>query len=269
MEEISLGRAKIILLPMILGLIIIFFLKLFQIKLPFLILVALLMAIFSVSLLLSMKSKIFSSKLSTPLIKTIIVVLFVAVIIVTAISWGKDQGPKSANYFEVRLPEEFNDNNTSKDYGYNRINNKNFRGDFVTADEKRQVLGGIEITSTDILYEYPTFKFSIGRLEVGEILTISVLLESEYGVCPFSFTVKGLTVGESMKGIKFGVNEHDRIWVKIDNSQIDVGEYYFDTSTGSYDLTVSITSNKVERTEDRKRPRFFEPSFNLDNIVFG
>ena len=269
MEEISLGKAKIILLPIILGLIIIFFLKLFHIKLPFLIWVALLMAIFSVSLLLSMESKIFSSKLSTPLIKTTLVVLVVAVIIVMAISWAMDQGSRSANYLEIRLPEEFNNDTRSKDYGYNRINNRDFNGDYVIEDGKMQVLGGIRLTNTDLLYEYPTFKFSIGRLEAGEIITVSILLESEYGICPFNFTLKGPTVGHSVKRITFGVNKYDRIWVKIDNSQIDVGKYYFDTSTGSFDLVMDITSNKVQDPKDRKHPRFFEPSFNLDDIVFG
>lgn len=217
-------------------------------------------------------SQAFPSSLSflkLPPIRTIIMVLVVAVIIVTAIIWVKDQGPKSANHFEVRLPEEFNDNETSKNYGYNRIHNRDFNGDFVIADEKLQVLGGIRLTNTDLLYEYPTFKFSIGRLEAGEVITISVLLESEHGICPFSFTVKGPTIGHSVKRVEIGVNEHDQIWVKIDNSQIDVGNYQFDTSTGSFDFVIEIISNKVENPENREHPRFFRPSFTLDNIVLG
>ena len=265
-----------ILPPVILAVIIFFFLQIvfgisFIFVLAIMVVVIMIIIMMKIGNIIATSSQASSliSKLPSLSIKTILVVLVVVVIIVLAISWAKDQGPRSANHFEVRLPEEFNNDTRSKDYGYNRINNRDFNGDYVIEDGKMQVLGGIRLTNTDLLYEHPTFKFSIGRLEAGEVATISVLFESEYGICPFTFTVKGPTVGHSAKRVTFGVNEHDRIWVKIDNSQIDVGNYQFDTSTGSFDLVMDITSNKVQDPKDRKHPRFFEPSFNLDDIVFG
>ena len=265
-----------ILPPVILAVIIFFFLQIvfgisFIFVLAIMVVVIMIIIMMKIGNIIATSSQASSliSKLPSLSIKTILVVLFVTVILSVSIIWAMDQGPRSANHFEVRLPEEFNNDTRSKDYGYNRINNRDFNGDYVIEDGKMQVLGGVRLTNTDLLYEYPTFKFSIGRLEAGEVITISVLLESEHGICPFSFTVKGPTIGHSVKRVEIGVNEHDQIWVKTDNSQIDVGNYQFDTSTGSFDFVIEIISNKVENPENREHPRFFRPSFTLDNIVLG
>lgn len=258
MDDIPFGKVRIILLPILLGLIIIFFMKLFSIKISFWILIILLIAtLLIIKPILIPKTSSLKSKLPSG-IKTILIVMIVIVVIF----FGAQQLSKSVNYIEIRSPERFENNETYKDYGYSRINS----GDFVIADEKLMVYKTIRITNTDLLYEYPDFKFSIGGLEHGESIKVDVLLESRTGICSFDFNLNGPSIGE--KRVEFGVNEYDRIWAKISNSPLDIPEKCFDTSI-SYDLTVDITSNKVEDPKTRQNPCYFKPSFSIDRINFG
>ncbi|KAF5420376.1 MAG: hypothetical protein C5S44_08520 [Candidatus Methanocomedens sp.] len=223
------------------------------------ILVAIVAVIFLIdpTILKNSETSYLKSKLPSG-IKTILIVM----IVIAVIFFGAQQLSKSANYIEIRLPEGFDNNETNKDYGYSRING----GDFAIADGKLMVLKAVRITNTGLLYENPIFKFSIGGLEYGEIIKVDVLLESRTGLCPFNFTMNGPSIGE--KRVEIGVGENDRVWVKIDNSQIDIPERCFDSSV-SYDLTVDITSNKAEDPKDRQNPCRFKPSFSIDRINFG
>ena len=259
MDEYSFGKTRIILLPILLGLIIIFFLKLCSIKISFWILIVLLIAtLFVIKLILVPDTSSLKSKLPTGIKRILIVMIVIAVIF-----FGAQQLSKSANYIEIRLPEGFDNNEYTKDYGYSRIND----GKFAIANEKLLVFKSIRITNTGLLYKDPDFKFSIGGLENGESIKVDVLLESKIGRCSFNFNVNGPSIGD--KRVIFGVNEHNRVWVKINNSPIDIPVNYFDTS-GSYDLTVDITTNRAEEdSKTRNSCSLFKPSFSLDRINFG
>jgi len=202
-----------------------------------------------------------TSNLPSP--KTFFWILFVVTIIAVTIFWVADQTPKSMNYVELRTSEHY-ENETNKDYGYSRIND----GKFVIRDGELRVFKTIKITNTGIVWKYPDFGFSIRGIEgeKGERITVNVLLESRTGNCPFNFTI-GPSAG--IVNVEFGVNENDYIWVKVDNSPIPMGEKQFNSS-GSYDLTVDITSNRPEETEEtRNSCSLFIPSFYLTEGTFG
>jgi len=265
MDEISLGKLRKILLPILLGLIIIFFLKLYSIKFSFWILIVLLMAMLLViKLILVPDTSSLKSKLPSG-IKTILIVM----IVISVIFFVTQQLSKSANYLELRSPERFTNNEFNKDYGYSRING----GQFAIVDGaggfgELYVFKAIEITNTGIVWEHPNFGFSIKGIEgtKGERVKVNVLLESRTGSCPFDFVV-GPSAG--VKDVKFGVGEGDWVWVRENNSPLDIGKKRFNTSV-SYDLTVDITSNKPEESaETRQSCSLFIPSFALTEVSFG
>ncbi|MCK5122867.1 MAG: hypothetical protein KAQ87_01845 [Candidatus Pacebacteria bacterium] len=210
------------------------------------------------------RPSVFSSLTSKlPSAGTILVILVVAVISLATIIWALQFLFGFFTFAESQTPECFN-NETNKDYGYSRIND----GKFVIEDGKLSVFKSIRITSTNIIWEYPEFGFSIGGIEgrKGERVTVDVLLESRTGSCSFNFTV-GPSAG--VKKVKFSISENDQVLVRVDNSPIPIGEKRFNSS-GSYDLTVDITSNKLDETaETRKSCSLFIPSFYLTEATFG
>ena len=256
-------------LPPVILAVIIFFLLQIVFDVPFIFVFAIIVVVIIIVIVMQIRNSIaissrilptsLTSKLSnTPSIKTVVYGLLALIVILTIVISLGYLIFGFIDYRDVRIAEDFGNNQTSRGYGFSRENG----GDFVIEYEKLMVLKTTEITSTGIKYRYPDFSFSIGGVETGETITVKVVLESENGYAPFEFTVKGLSIDE--KRVKFGVDESDQIWVKVDNAPIDIGDYLFDTS-GSYDVNVDITSDKID---DPKGPLFYA-SFSVDNIILG
>lgn len=114
------------------------FLQILQVKISFWIWIVLLMAIFFVSLLLTMKSKVsISSKLSTSSITTILVRLLWLVVIISALLLVLE----CLSYLGGLGSEHFHDDTTMKDYEY--------KGNFVIQDESLKIRGTATIFNSD------------------------------------------------------------------------------------------------------------------------
>lgn len=149
MDDIPFGKVRIILLPILLGLIIIFFLKLCSIKISFWILIVLLIAI------------LLASKLPTISLKTILPGLLMLVVVISILLFILEAG----SYIVGLGSENFYDDVTMKDYEY--------KGNFVIQDESLKILGTATIFNSDasddflwipLYWVHPDFDiFGVGR----------------------------------------------------------------------------------------------------------
>lgn len=228
-DEISLGKAKMILLPIILGLVIIFFLKLFSIKVSLLVWVILLIVIFFVSLLLSMKSKVsLTSKFPTTSLKTILwmVAILAAIILIILLILAIFPDSRQEIYLKdgCLVEDEFG---------------------------ARWICGNVEFKKIGITTESPDYRFSI--LGLGEkSADITVTFEDEFQKREFSFTA-----GNSEE-IQFGANGVVYAFVNgVDLQEADeIPKMNFFTDGQEYNVTVRIETGKS--CEIWKCSRFYQ-----------
>lgn len=231
-DEISLGKARIVLLPVILGLVMIFFLKLFSIKISFLIWVILLVVIFLISLLLTMKSKVsLTSKLSTTSIKTIFWFLFAIVVIVTITFAIISLWPDSRQ--EVCL-----------NHGY------------LVKDEydNKWICGNVEFKKVGITTKSPDYRFSILGLGEREAKVTVTFEEGGLQRREFSFTA-----GNSEE-IQFGAGASGIVYAFVNGIDLqeagEVPKMNFYTDGQKYNVTVRIETGKS--CEAWKCSRFYK-----------
>jgi len=254
MDEISLGKARIIFIPILLGLIIIFFLKLFSIKISFWILIILLIAMLLViKPILVPKTSPLTSKL--PSIGTTFWVLLVIVILSVAIIWVFDQGPKSRNYLENRTQEGFGDNKSRY-----VINFDSKEGQARIENERLLIFGEVSIINNDVFYPNPNLEFDIlvreGKTAFVEIIFRDVDITREVS-CNF-------TVGHHhlWQTVGFGIDSQDQIWAETfgrDPKNFQISSCSSLNTSKPFNVILKITGDKMEN----------QCSVNIDNVGLG
>ena len=258
-DEISLEKSKIVVLPIIFGLVILFFLKLFSIKVSLLILVVLLIVIFFISLLLSMRSKLsITSKIPTvPSITTILWVLFVTTIVIGIVALVFYQLPRSANYAGNRNQEGFGNNEYHKDYVYHFDIGE---GQISVEEERLLVYGTVSIIKTDVSYQNPELEFDIlvaeGETAFVEIIFRDVDITTEASL--------NFTVGHhyTWQTIEFGVDSQNQIWAEAfgrDPQNLQKSTCSYINTSKPFNVIVKITGDKMGN----------RCAVNIDNIGLG
>ncbi|MCD4677841.1 MAG: DUF5067 domain-containing protein [Desulfobacula sp.] len=230
MNEISFGKSRKILLPILLGLMIIFFLKLCSIKISFWILIVLLIAtLLVIKPILVPKTSSPTSKL--PPLKTTFWILFFVAVAVAIIFVIISLWPSSTQ--EVCVKD-----------GY------------LVEDQfgVRWICGDVEFKKVDITTKSPNYIFSI--LGLGkETASITVAFE-EAGLqkCEFSFTAK------NSEEIQFGASARGVVYAYVNGINLreakKIPEMNFFTDGQKYNVTVRIEAPYT--CECWKSTRFYQ-----------
>ena len=244
------------LLPIIFSLVAFVFLQIFQIKISFLIWIALLIVIFFVSLLLSIRSKIsLTSKIpNIPNVRTIIVVLVVLILASTIFILVFDKGPGMFNYYLNRIQEGFDDNEYKYTVQFNSESGQ------ASAKEGRLIIfGDVKIINNDVFYPNPKLGFDIlvaeGKTAVIEVTFRDVAITGETS---FNFTVEG---SRSIQEVRFGIKNQSQIWAEVDGREPDnfkKSSDYFNSNV-PYNVILGITGDKMGN----------RCAVNIDNLGLG
>ena len=175
MDEISFGKARIILLPVLLGLIIMFFLKTFSIKISFWIWIALFVAILIIVAIWVIFSQIttiqtpseISSKIKAINQNNVIIVIASVLVIVAGICWfiGINSGDINDPRYHFFRTEDLSDDTATSFRGYD------IEGNYTIEDNAIHVVGTCVITrKTNAKLPWIAFDASGGGLVTVDII---------------------------------------------------------------------------------------------------
>ena len=237
-DEVSLGKAKMVLLPIIFGLVILFFLKLFSIKLPFWIWIVLLIAIVIISLLLSMRSRLALTShlpsLSFENILWFIVIIVVIATIIFAASLLLSNDSRQEIYYE--------DGSLERD-----------------EYEEPWICKDVEWKNIDITTNDPDWGFYLIGIPKGESVNCVFTLEDDTQKCEVSFVVNSPADKISGARVSFGVinsnlcKSQDKGLVRVfvngvclrtESVNNRIPTRFFATNGQKYNATLEIQTNR-------------------------
>lgn len=252
MDEISLGKTRIILLPVLLGLIIIFFLKIFSIEFSLLLWIILLIAIFLISLLLLMRSRVISGTFSpisklplSSILKTVawIVVVLVIIFFITLLT------PDSRH--EICFEN----------------------GGSLIEDEfgVPWICGTVLFKNIDITTETPDYGFYLLGIPEGESVNVTFTLRDKTQKCEIPFTID--SPPDELSGVRVSLGVADEsildhenlyeglVYVYVNGvsllSEDKIPTRYFVTDGQKYNATLRVETGTCQYRIGVRKSNFF------------
>ena len=256
MDEISLGKTRIILLPVLLGLIIIFFLKIFSIEFSLLLWIILLIAIFLISLLLLMRSRVISgtsspiSKLPpNSILKTVawIVVVLVIIFFITSLTQSDSRQEISFENGGSLIEDEFG---------------------------VPWICGTVLFKNIDITTETPDYGLYLLGIPEGKSVNVTFTLKDGTQKCEITFTVHSSPDELSGARVSFGaadksILDHENLYEGLMYAYINgvsllsedkIPTKYFVTDGQKYNATLKIETGTCKYRVGVRKSNFFSSS---------